>query len=116
MKVVRLHKFMDFMMSAYGSMAMPMFGRSSQICLTIFRLQHWLNQKYSVSMVDCLPPLKPLITFEILIVFKKFPMRVLCVIFCGLTPTIVVVGESHQEVLDIPLAKTYQSNLIIQIT
>jgi predicted membrane-bound dolichyl-phosphate-mannose-protein mannosyltransferase len=56
-------------------------------------------------MVDYHPPLKPLITFVILIVFKKFPMRVPCVIFCGLTLMIAVVGASHLGVLDIPLVK-----------
>ncbi|KAH9789221.1 serine/threonine-protein phosphatase PP2A-3 catalytic subunit [Citrus sinensis] len=72
--------------------------------------------KYFVSMVDCLRPLRLSITFVILTVFKKFPMRVPCVIFYGLIQMIVVVGVYRQGVLDIPLAKTYQSNLIIQIT
>jgi len=64
-----------------------------------------LSRKYFASMVDYHPPLKPLIAFVILIVFKKFPMRVPCVIFCGLTLMIAVVGASHLGVLDIPLVK-----------
>ena len=64
-----------------------------------------LNRKYFVSTVDFPPPLKPLITYATLTVFKKFLMRGLCVIFYGPTLMIVAVGVSHPGVLDILLAK-----------
>ena len=66
-----------------------------------------LNLKYFVCMVDCPLPLKLLITFVTLIVFKKFLMRGPCVIFYGLTQMIAVVGVSHPGVLDTPLARWF---------
>ena len=56
-------------------------------------------------MVDYRRQLRPLITFEILIVSKKFLMRDLCVISCGLTQMIDVVGVYLQEELDTLLAR-----------
>lgn len=73
----------------------------------IFRL----NQKYFAYMVDCHLQLRPLIIFEILIVFKKFLTRDPCVIFCGRILMIVVVGASLLEALDIHLAKYFATFL-----
>jgi hypothetical protein len=56
-------------------------------------------------MVGCPHLLKPSITFVILIEYKKFLMKDLCVIFYGLILMIVAVGVSPLEVLDIPLAR-----------
>nr|GMD23128.1 serine/threonine-protein phosphatase PP2A catalytic subunit isoform X3 [Ipomoea batatas]GME01091.1 serine/threonine-protein phosphatase PP2A catalytic subunit isoform X3 [Ipomoea batatas]GME04375.1 serine/threonine-protein phosphatase PP2A catalytic subunit isoform X3 [Ipomoea batatas] len=97
-------------------MEMLMCGRLSLICLTISHLLLWLSQKYSVFMVVCHHLLKHLIIFVVLIVYKKFHMKGQCVIFYGLILMIVVVGVYHLGVLDIPLAKTYQSNLTILTT
>ena len=58
-------------------------------------------------MVDCPRPLTPLIISEILIVFKKFHMKVLCVICYGPTLMTVVVGESLHVVLDTLLARYF---------
>lgn len=66
-----------------------------------------LSQKSFVFMVDCRHPLKLLIIFVILIVFKKFLMKDPCVIFYGLTLMIDVVGVSLPGVLDIHLAKYF---------
>lgn len=66
-----------------------------------------LNLKSSACMVDCLHRLKPLIIYVILTVFKRFLMKVPCVIFYGLTPMIAVAGVSLQEVLDILLARYF---------
>ncbi|MBA0708416.1 hypothetical protein Golax_023543, partial [Gossypium laxum] len=55
-------------------------------------------------MVGYLHPLKHWITYETLTVFKKFLMRVLCVIFCGPTLMIGADGAFHLGVPDIPLA------------
>ncbi|TYI48520.1 hypothetical protein E1A91_D13G254700v1 [Gossypium mustelinum] len=55
--------------------------------------------------------LKPWTTYVISTVFKRFLMKVPCVIYCGPTPMIVAVGVFLQGVPDIPLAKTYLSNL-----
>lgn len=68
-------------------------------------LKFRLNQKYFVSMVGCHLLLKPLIIYGISIVFKKFLMKDLCVIFYGLTLMIAVDGVFHPGVLDILLAK-----------
>lgn len=66
-----------------------------------------LSPKYFVFMVGCPLPLKHLIISEILIVFKKFHMKAQCVIFCGLTQMIVVVGVYLPVVLATLLAKYY---------
>ena len=70
-----------------------------------------LNLKYFVCMVDCPHPLKHLITFGILTVFKKFLMKGPCVISYGLIQMIGVVGVSLPVVLDILLAR-YGSDTI----
>ncbi|WOL04218.1 serine/threonine-protein phosphatase PP2A catalytic subunit isoform X3 [Canna indica] len=64
----------------------------------------------------CLRQLKPLIAYGTLIVFKRFHMRDLCVISCGLTLMTDVVGVYLLVVLDTPLAKIYQSSSTILIT
>jgi hypothetical protein len=74
-----------------------------------------LNLKYSVFTVGYPRLLKPLTTFVILIVCKKFLMRDPCVIFYGLIRMIAVVGVSLLEVLDTLLARTYLSSLTIPI-
>ncbi|RWW06265.1 hypothetical protein GW17_00030415, partial [Ensete ventricosum] len=70
-----------------------------------------LNLKYFVYMVDYPHLLRPLIAYVTLIVFKRFHMRVPCVIFCGLTLMTDVVGVFPLVVLDILLAK-YNSMLL----
>nr|XP_018629412.1 serine/threonine-protein phosphatase PP2A catalytic subunit isoform X3 [Nicotiana tomentosiformis] len=72
--------------------------------------------RFSASTVVCLHLLKLLIIFAILTVYKKFHMRVLCVIFYGLILMIVVVGVSHLGVLDIHLAKISLSSLTTPTT
>ena len=81
--------------------ALEMLGSDHFALLTPSRL----NQRYSVCMVVYLHLLRPLITFGILIVFKKFLMKVQCVISYGLIQMIAVVGEFLLVELDIPLAK-----------
>lgn len=72
-----------------------------------------LNLKYFVCMVDCPHPLKHLITFGILTVSKKCPMKGPCVISYGLIQMIGVVGVSPLVVLDILLAR-YPKFLLIR--
>uniref|UniRef100_A0A915DBN9 Uncharacterized protein n=1 Tax=Ditylenchus dipsaci TaxID=166011 RepID=A0A915DBN9_9BILA len=49
--------------------------------------------RYSVCTADCRLPLTLWITFVLLNAFKKFLMKVLCVICSGQTLMIVVVGD-----------------------
>ena len=64
-----------------------------------------LNRRYFVFMVDYPLPLKPLIAYVILTVSKRFLTKAPCVIFCGLTQMIDVVGVFLLVVLDILLAR-----------
>lgn len=71
-----------------------------------YSFEFWrLNLKYSACMVGCPHPLRPLIIYAILTVFKKFLMRGPCVIFYGRTQMIAAVGVSPLGVLDILLAR-----------
>ena len=86
-----------------------MFDISLNVLLSslLFLLHFRLNLKYFAFMVDFHLPLKHLIIYEILTVCKKYLMRDLCVISCGLTPMTVVVGVYHPEEQDTLLAKYY---------
>lgn len=66
-----------------------------------------LNPKFFVCMEDCLRLLKPLIMYEVSTVSKKFLMKGPCVIFCGQTQMIVVVGVCHPGVLDTLLGRYF---------
>lgn len=66
-----------------------------------------LNLRYFVCMADYPHLLKHLITSETLTVFKKSHMKAQCVIFCGPTQMIAVVGVYLHVVLDTLLAKYY---------
>jgi len=66
-------------------------------------------------MVVSLPVWTVLTKLELLIDYRKYLMKELCVIYSGQILMTDVAGASHQEELDIHLEKTYQSSLIIQM-
>jgi hypothetical protein len=108
-------KSMVSMTNVCESMETLTFGNISLIFSIYFPLLRLSNQRFSVSMEACLPVSIVWIKLDSWIEFRKFLMKVLCVICYGQTLMIDAVGASHLEVLDTPLDKIFQNNSIILI-
>jgi len=111
----RSRKFMGFMMSAYESMEIQMFGSALQSCLTICLLQRWCKIRYSVCMVGLVLVLKHSIKSNNWIEFKKHLTKVQYAIYSGPTLTTEWAGAYHHVVQDTPSAKTSVNNSISKI-
>lgn len=106
---------MDFMMNAFENTEMQMYGNISLIYLILYQLLLLLRTRSSVYMEVFHQVLTLWNKLNNSIEFKRFLMKVQCVISFGQILTIDAVGVSRQEVLATLLVKTSQSNLIIPI-
>ena len=106
---------MDFMMNAFENTEMQMYGNISLIYLILYQLLLLLRTRSSVYMEVFHQVLTLWNKSNNSIDFKRFLMKVQCVISFGQILTIDAVGVSRQEVLATLLVKTSQSNLIIPI-
>lgn len=106
MKVDKLHRYMGFMMSVWGSMATPMSGNVWRSCLITYHWQRWFKGRYSVCMEGFRPALIHSIKSNSSIECRKFHMKALYVTFYGRTLMIAWVGAFLQEVRDTPSDKT----------
>lgn len=106
---------MDFMMNAFENTEMQMYGNISLIYLILYQLLLLLRTRSSVYMEVFHQVLTLWNKSNNSIEFKRFLMKVQCVISFGQILTIDAVGVSRQEVLATLLVKTSQSNLIIPI-
>ena len=111
----RSHRSMDFMMNAFENTGMQMYGNISLIYLILYQLLLLLRTRSSVYMEVFHQVLTLWNKSNNSIEFKRFLMKVQCVISFGQILTIDAVGVSRQEVLATLLVKTSQSNLIIPI-
>ena len=106
---------MDFMMNAFENTEMELYGNISLIYLILYQLLLLLRTRSSVYMEVSHQVLTLWNKLNNSIEFKRFLMKVQCVISFGQILTIDAVGVSRQEVLATLLVKTSQSNLIIPI-
>lgn len=106
---------MDFMMNAFENTEMQMYGNISLIYLILYQLLLLLRTRSSVYMEVFHQVLTLWNKSNNSIEFKRFLMKVQCVISFGQILTIDAVGVSRQEVQATLLVKTSQSNLIIPI-
>lgn len=116
MKVEPPLKFMVFMMNLLENTEILMFGNILLMSLISYLYVLSLKIRYSHYMVVYLP----LQINQMILINqtenKKYLMKDPYVIYYGLILIILlVVGEFHQEVLDICLEKKYLNNLIILI-
>ena len=87
----------DFMMSVKESTETSTPGSTPLTSLITSPSQLSLKERFCVSMVVCHPISRPLIRLEPLREKSKFPTKVLSVIWCGLTPRILIPGLSTPE-------------------
>jgi len=107
----RLRKYMASMMNVCANTATLMSGNILQICSISCLFQLLSRIKSSACTEDYHPVWILLIRSETLIESLRCLMRDLCVICCGLTQMIELVGVFLQEAQVIHLDKTLQNNL-----
>lgn len=112
----RLLRSMDFTMNVFENMEMQMFGNISLIFLILFQLLLLLRIRSSVYMEVSPQALILWNKSNNSTEFKRYLMKVQCVISFGQILTIDAVGVSRQEVQVTPLVKTSQSSSTIPIT
>lgn len=108
-------RYMDSMMNVFENMETLMYGNTSQIFLILCQLLQLSRIKSSAYMEVSHQALILWNKSNNSIEFKRFLMKVQCVISFGQILTIDAVGVSRQEVQVTLLVRTSQSNLIIPI-
>lgn len=106
---------MDSMMNVFENMETLMYGNTSLIFLILCQLLQLSRIKSSAYMEVSHQALILWNKSNNSIEFKRFLMKVQCVISFGQILTIDAVGVSRQEVQVTLLVRTSQSNLIIPI-
>ena len=108
-------RYMDSMMNVFENMETLMYGNTSLIFLILCQLLQLSRIKSSAYMEVSHQALILWNKSNNSIEFKRFLMKVQCVISFGQILTIDAVGVSRQEVQVTLLVRTSQSNLIIPI-
>merc|ERR1712038_449864 len=110
--LVKSLRFTDFTTNACANTETPMSGSTSPTSSTTCPSQPSLTDKFSACMEVLVPASTPSTILGPSIACKRYPMRVPCATFCGLTPTIGAVGVSHLGAQGTPLGRTFQKRSI----